>query len=103
MRTQLRVLAVVSCLALAPGVFAAQQATGKKDLTPQQQRMSTCNTQASGKHGDERKAFMSSCLKGEEPARMSQQEKMKTCNADASARSLKGDERKQFMSGCLKH
>ncbi len=30
-----------------------------------------------------------------------QQEKMKTCNADASAKSLKGDDRKAFMKECL--
>lgn len=30
-----------------------------------------------------------------------QQEKMKACNADATARSLKGDERKAFMKDCL--
>jgi hypothetical protein len=32
----------------------------------------------------------------------SQQNRMKTCNADAKAKSLKGDERKTFMSACLK-
>ncbi len=32
----------------------------------------------------------------------SQQSRMKTCNADAKAKSLKGDERKAFMSSCLK-
>lgn len=31
-----------------------------------------------------------------------QQNKMTTCNADASAKSLKGDDRKAFMSSCLK-
>jgi len=31
-----------------------------------------------------------------------QQEKMKTCNADANAKGLKGDARKSFMSDCLK-
>jgi len=31
-----------------------------------------------------------------------QQEKMKTCNADATAKALKGEERKKFMSECLK-
>ncbi|MBK5352793.1 phosphate starvation-inducible protein PsiF [Pseudomonas sp. TH41] len=31
-----------------------------------------------------------------------QQNKMTTCNADATAKSLKGDERKTFMSTCLK-
>ena len=31
----------------------------------------------------------------------SQQEKMKTCNADAKSKALKGDERKAFMKSCL--
>jgi len=31
-----------------------------------------------------------------------QQNKMTTCNADATAKSLKGDDRKTFMSTCLK-
>jgi len=31
-----------------------------------------------------------------------QQNKMTTCNASASAKSLKGDDRKSFMSNCLK-
>lgn len=30
-----------------------------------------------------------------------QQEKMKTCNADAAAKHLAGDERKAFMKTCL--
>lgn len=30
-----------------------------------------------------------------------QQEKMKTCNADAAAKKLDGDDRKKFMSECL--
>lgn len=30
-----------------------------------------------------------------------QQERMKSCNADASARQLKGAERKTYMQGCL--
>lgn len=30
-----------------------------------------------------------------------QQEKMKTCNADAKAKNLAGDERKAFMKTCL--
>ncbi|GGP19636.1 PsiF family protein [Silvimonas iriomotensis] len=32
----------------------------------------------------------------------SQQDKMKSCNADATAKSLKGDARNTFMSTCLK-
>lgn len=30
-----------------------------------------------------------------------QQEKMKTCNADAKMKNLSGDERKEFMQSCL--
>jgi hypothetical protein len=30
-----------------------------------------------------------------------QQEKMKTCNADAKSKALKGDDRKAFMKTCL--
>ncbi|GAB7128410.1 PsiF family protein [Silvimonas sp. JCM 19000] len=32
----------------------------------------------------------------------SQQDKMKTCNADAKTKNLSGDARKSFMSTCLK-
>ena len=34
-------------------------------------------------------------------AQAAQQQKMKDCNAQATAKSLKGDERKTFMSSCL--
>ncbi|MCY1461612.1 Phosphate starvation-inducible protein PsiF [compost metagenome] len=70
--------------------------------TAQQEKMTTCNADATAKalKGDERKAFMSNCLKKDVPH--SQQEKMKTCNADATTKALKGDERKAFMSDCLK-
>eukprot|EP01030_Chromulinospumella_sphaerica_P020498 gene20498-20413_t len=62
-------------------------------------RTGSSSTQAADKKGDERKAFMKTCLSNK-PA--TQQDKMKTCNADAKAKTLKGDERKAFMSECLK-
>ena len=34
-------------------------------------------------------------------AQLAQQEKMKSCNAEAKTSALKGDERKKFMSECL--
>jgi hypothetical protein len=70
--------------------------------TAQQEKMTSCNADASAKalKGDERKVFMSNCLKKDVPT--AQQEKMKTCNADATTKALKGDERKAFMSDCLK-
>ena len=73
--------------------------------TAQQNKMTTCNAEASTKtlKGDERKAFMSNCLKAKPAtAATTQQEKMKTCNATAGTQALKGDARKTFMSDCLK-
>jgi hypothetical protein len=54
--------------------------------------------------GDAHKKFMSDCLHGKTAtaAKPTQQEKMKTCNADAKAKALKGAARKSFMSTCLK-
>lgn len=66
-------------------------------MTKQQTKMGTCNKEAGDKKGDERKAFMKTCLSDGKKA---QQEKMKSCNADAKDK--KGDERKKFMSECLK-
>jgi hypothetical protein len=80
-----------------------------KKLTPQQQKMATCNKDAGEKKlaGDARKTFMKECLSAKATATASpvvtaQQEKMKSCNKDASAKHLKGKDRKEFMSSCLK-
>ena len=74
----------------------------------QQDKMTSCNADAKTKalKGDERKAFMKSCLSAGSPAPTAkaltpQQQKMKTCNADAKTKALKGDERKAFMKTCL--
>ncbi|MEX6677090.1 PsiF family protein [Pseudomonas sp. W2Oct36] len=93
--TMLRIPLLVMGLLLSAQGFAA---------TAQQNKMTTCNADASAKSlkGDERKAFMSSCLKAAPAAAATQQEKMKTCNATASTQALKGDARKAFMSDCLK-
>ena len=40
--------------------------------------------------------------KAPSPAQLAQQEKMKSCNAEAKTNALKSDERKKFMSECLK-
>src|SRR5688572_7137747 len=70
------------------------QAADEKKPTAQQQKMTQCNQDAAGMKGDERKAFMSKCLKA------TRQEKMTSCNKEAG--DMKGDERKAFMSTCLK-
>lgn len=67
----------------------------------QQEKMKNCNAQAADKKGDERKAFMKTCLSAKsEAAPATQQNKMKQCNKEATGK--KGAERKAFMSECLK-
>ena len=90
-----RVALILMGLMIGSQAFAA---------TAQQEKMKTCNADASAKtlKGDERKTFMSTCLKATPAAPATQQDKMKTCNADASDQALKGDARKSFMSSCLK-
>lgn len=67
----------------------------------QQTKMASCNKDATGKKGDERKAFMKQCLsaKSEVAAAPTQQNKMKTCAA--SGKGKKGDDYKAFMKQCL--
>ena len=65
MRTTLRTTAVLAC-AFALGLGSAQAADpAPKDKPSQHNRMKTCNADAKAKglKGDERKAFMSDCLK----------------------------------------
>ena len=117
-------IALLALAFFASAPFAAEPA--KKAPSPaqlaQQEKMKTCNAEAGKKalKGDERKKFMSECLSAKKaeaaaPAAQaapatpatpatpaapaaSQQDKMKTCNAEAAKQALKGDERKKFMS-----
>ncbi len=84
-------------LSIATAASAAPEAAAPAK-TAQQNKMVTCNADAAGKKGDERKAFMKTCLSAA-PKVTPQQEKMKTCNAEATGK--KGDERKVFMKTCL--
>ncbi|MFZ3139036.1 PsiF family protein [Polaromonas sp.] len=80
----------------------ASPAVAAPAKTGQQSKMATCNKDATGKKGDERKAFMKECLSARKEVAAkdgAQQSKMKTCNADATGK--KGDERKAFMKECL--
>ena len=83
----------LAALALAANFSLAAD----KVPTPQQKLMGTCNTEATGKKGDERKEFMKSCLSD---GKKLQQERMKLCNTQATGKT--GDDRKAFMGQCLK-
>ncbi len=107
-------LIALACLGFAVVVSAPAFAGA------QQEKMKGCNVEAKGMKGEERRAFMSKCLKKDytlksaaaakpeaepaasAPAPVRQQDKMKSCNADAKTRALKGEERKTFMKSCLK-
>lgn len=99
--------AVVASLVLCIGAAQASShkegpamaASGAKAPTAQQNKMGECNKDAGDKKGDERKAFMKTCLSAKKPT---QQSKMTTCNKDAGDKKLAGEERKKFMSACLK-
>jgi hypothetical protein len=116
---------LVLALALVCGsgaVFAQDMSKTGKPLTAQQEKMKACNADATTQSlkGPERKTFMSTCLKGPSAtqglavtdqaqpapskpvsAKAAQQEKMKTCNANAKSEALKGAARKAFMKTCL--
>jgi len=110
MRRLIKAVSLFALVSISYGVLPQGATAAEKSPTPQQELMGACNKMAAQKElkGDDRKKFMSACLKGEVPMasapakRTPQQEKMASCNAQAGAKSLKGDERKQFMSACLK-
>lgn len=91
--------ALIAALTLSSGAFAAPEAVAPAK-SAQQNKMVTCNADASGKKGDERKSFMQQCLSAKPVKAMTpQQEKMKSCNTDATGKT--GGERKAFMKTCL--
>ena len=100
-----------ACASIAYAADSASPVTEKKAPTVQQVKMASCNKEAGDKKlaGDDRKKFMSNCLKAkpaaataEKKAPTAQQAKMASCNKDAGNQKLKGDARKKFMSDCLK-
>ena len=99
---------LIAALSLSLFVLPVHAQDTKKAPSPaqkkQQERMRDCNAKAEGKKGDERKKYMSECLKdgGPSAAQKKQQDRMKDCNKQAADRNMKGDDRKKFMSGCLK-
>ena len=98
-------------LCLAVGFTSGAYAKDEKAPTTQQSKMATCNKEAGDKalKGDERKKFMSNCLKAKpaaeetkpaaeaaKPEAMEPKTAMGACNKAATGK--KGDERKKFMS-----
>jgi hypothetical protein len=89
-------MAAAGALAQAPAASAPAAAAASKPMSAQNSLMATCNTEATGKKGDERKAFMSTCLSD---GKKRQQERMKICAAENKGK--KGDEYKAAQKACL--
>lgn len=103
-------LMVFAIGALAASPVLAADAPGKH-LTPQQQKMANCSHEAGAKSlkGDERRAFLSTCLKGDgavaaiekpAPADAPAQSKKQSCRAEAKRQHLTGNARKTFLDNC---
>jgi psiF repeat len=97
-QTMKHLITALALIFAASGALAAAHAAAAPAKSPQQEKMAMCNKDAADKKGEERKAFMKTCL-GAKPAAASQQDKMKMCNQDATGKT--GDERKAFMKDCL--
>jgi len=90
---------LIAALIVALPFVAGSAFASDKAPSAQQSKMSTCNKDAGDKKGDERKAFMSECLKKDADGRKAQQEKMKQCSAENKGK--KGDEYKKAQKECL--
>ena len=104
MKTFLALVAAGALMCAAPA-FAADAKTTDAPKAPntQQDKMTACNKSAGDKKGDERKAYMKTCLSAEQPMAqkpMTQGEKMSMCNKKTAG--LKGDERNKAQSECMK-
>jgi hypothetical protein len=85
---------LVAMLACGPA-FAADT-----KVTPQQEKMKSCNAKASDMKGDERKAFMKTCLSAKEAKPAKPESKMAMCNKKTAG--MKADERAKAQSECMK-
>ncbi len=94
----LSLLAMFACgPAFAADTKADTKMAADTKMTPQQEKMKTCNDKAKDMKGDERKSFMKTCLsaKPEKP-----ESKMAMCNKKTAG--MKADERAKAQSECMK-
>jgi len=94
------VVAAAFAFACAAPAFAADAKTDAKAPNAQNQKMSDCNTKAGDKKGDDRKAFMKSCLSSKPVAEAKPESKISMCTKKTAG--LKGDERSKAQSECMK-
>jgi len=66
----------------------------------QQDKMKACNASAADKKGDERKAYMSTCLSAKPAAAAKPESKMAMCNKKTAG--MTKDDRAKAQSECMK-
>jgi len=96
---RLLVLALAGLFACGAAYAADTKTDAKKTdaMNTQQNKMKDCNDQAGDKKGDERKAFMKTCLSAKPAAPKS---KMAMCNE--KAKGMSKDEGNKARSDCMK-
>ena len=75
----------------------APAAATTDSMNPQQEKMKACNTKAADMKGDDRKAFMKTCLSAKPEKKES---KMAMCNKKTAG--MKQEERSKAQSDCMK-
>ncbi|MBV8501025.1 MAG: phosphate starvation-inducible protein PsiF [Paucibacter sp.] len=97
MKSLITVLAAAAFALTAGGVHA-------KENTAQQNKMASCNKEATGKKGDERKAFMSQCLSAkpaEAASAPADSGAQAACDAKAAEKKLHGAAKTSFTKKCV--
>jgi hypothetical protein len=101
--------AAIACLAVLP--LRAEEPAAK--ASTQRDKFAACAHESKGLKGEERRDFMSDCLKGHghdgaiHEARDTMlgdaaEEGRAHCNEEADRRKLHGDERRAFIGACVK-
>lgn len=89
---------------LALGLFLSvgvAHADDKKEPTAQQNKMGACNKEAGDKKGDERKAFMSECLKAKPAAAAATAATSPACEKSAADKKLAGAAKTSHIKKCV--
>jgi hypothetical protein len=90
-----RIIALVAASLFAVGMASNALAT------PQQDKMKSCNVEAKGKKGDERKAFMKECLSAGKPAAGAASADCEKKAVSKDGKPLAGAAKSSFMKKCV--
>ncbi len=104
-------LCLIACAAVASLCVMPLAAQEHANPSTQREKFAACAHDSKGLKGDERREFMSDCLKKHPDGAAAShdmlgdaagQGRLAPCNAEADRRKLHGDERRGFLDACLK-